>query len=133
MGIIKNYHDKKWTLQFLDVLYNSIDIISTIFISMIHFLKIYCQYSLDNYFQMFYTFKLLEIFSTKSSYNFPQLYMCYMQFVHFSRNFFIVNLPSHTNTIILASYIHNNFKVFQLFRTNIYVLLTNYNYKFAIY
>jgi hypothetical protein len=26
MGIIKNYHDKKWTLQFLDVLYNSIDI-----------------------------------------------------------------------------------------------------------
>jgi hypothetical protein len=61
------------------------------------------------------------------------LYMCYMQFVHFSRNFFIVNLPSHTNTIILASYIHNNFKVFQLFRTNIYVLLTNYNYKFAIY
>jgi hypothetical protein len=25
MGIIKNYHDKKWTLQFLDVLYNSID------------------------------------------------------------------------------------------------------------
>jgi hypothetical protein len=27
MGIIKNYHDKKWTLQFLDALYNSIDII----------------------------------------------------------------------------------------------------------
>jgi hypothetical protein len=26
MGIIKNYHDKKWTLQFLDYLYNSIDI-----------------------------------------------------------------------------------------------------------
>jgi hypothetical protein len=26
MGIIKNYHDKKWALQFLDVLYNSIDI-----------------------------------------------------------------------------------------------------------
>jgi hypothetical protein len=26
MGIIKNYHDKKWTLQFLDVLYNIIDI-----------------------------------------------------------------------------------------------------------
>jgi hypothetical protein len=26
MGIIKNYHDKKWTLQLLDVLYNSIDI-----------------------------------------------------------------------------------------------------------
>jgi hypothetical protein len=26
MGIIKNYHDKKWTLQFLDALYNSIDI-----------------------------------------------------------------------------------------------------------
>jgi hypothetical protein len=26
MGIIKNYHDKKWTIQFLDVLYNSIDI-----------------------------------------------------------------------------------------------------------
>jgi hypothetical protein len=25
MGIIKNYYDKKWTLQFLDVLYNSID------------------------------------------------------------------------------------------------------------
>jgi hypothetical protein len=25
MGIIKNYHDKKWTLQFLDYLYNSID------------------------------------------------------------------------------------------------------------
>jgi hypothetical protein len=25
MGIIKNYHDKKWTLQFLDALYNSID------------------------------------------------------------------------------------------------------------
>jgi hypothetical protein len=26
MGIIKNYYDKKWTLQFLDALYNSIDI-----------------------------------------------------------------------------------------------------------
>jgi hypothetical protein len=26
MGIIKKYHDKKWTLQFLDALYNSIDI-----------------------------------------------------------------------------------------------------------
>jgi hypothetical protein len=26
MGIIKNYHNKKWTLQFLDALYNSIDI-----------------------------------------------------------------------------------------------------------
>jgi hypothetical protein len=26
MGIIKNYHDKKWTLQFLDALYNSIDV-----------------------------------------------------------------------------------------------------------
>jgi hypothetical protein len=26
MGIIKNYHDKKWTLQFLNALYNSIDI-----------------------------------------------------------------------------------------------------------
>jgi hypothetical protein len=25
MGIIKNYHDKKWTLQFLDAVYNSID------------------------------------------------------------------------------------------------------------
>jgi hypothetical protein len=25
MGIIKNYHDKKWTLQFLDALYNSMD------------------------------------------------------------------------------------------------------------
>jgi hypothetical protein len=26
MGIIKNYHDKKWTIQLLDALYNSIDI-----------------------------------------------------------------------------------------------------------
>jgi hypothetical protein len=26
MGIIKNYHDKKWTLQFLNALYNSIDL-----------------------------------------------------------------------------------------------------------
>jgi hypothetical protein len=26
MGIIKTYHDKKWTLQFLDALYNSIDL-----------------------------------------------------------------------------------------------------------
>jgi hypothetical protein len=26
MGIIKIYHDKKWTLQFLDALYNSIDV-----------------------------------------------------------------------------------------------------------
>jgi hypothetical protein len=26
MDIIKIYHDKKWTLQFLDALYNSIDI-----------------------------------------------------------------------------------------------------------
>jgi hypothetical protein len=26
MSIIKIYHDKKWTLQFLDALYNSIDI-----------------------------------------------------------------------------------------------------------
>jgi hypothetical protein len=26
MSIIKKYHDKKWTLQFLDTLYNSIDI-----------------------------------------------------------------------------------------------------------
>jgi hypothetical protein len=26
MGITKNYHDKKWILQFLDALYNSIDI-----------------------------------------------------------------------------------------------------------
>jgi hypothetical protein len=26
MSIIKKYHDKKWTLQFLDALYNSIDI-----------------------------------------------------------------------------------------------------------
>jgi hypothetical protein len=25
MNIIKNYHDKKWILQFLDNLYNSID------------------------------------------------------------------------------------------------------------
>jgi hypothetical protein len=25
MGIIKRYHDKKWTLQFLAALYNSID------------------------------------------------------------------------------------------------------------
>jgi hypothetical protein len=29
MGIIKNYNDKKWTLQFLDALYNSIDWKST--------------------------------------------------------------------------------------------------------
>jgi hypothetical protein len=27
MGIIKKYHDKKWTLQFLDTLYNSIDLV----------------------------------------------------------------------------------------------------------
>jgi hypothetical protein len=27
MSIIKKYHDKKWTLQFLDALYNSIDIL----------------------------------------------------------------------------------------------------------
>jgi hypothetical protein len=27
MGIIKIYNDKKWTLQFLDALYNSIDFI----------------------------------------------------------------------------------------------------------
>jgi hypothetical protein len=26
MGIIKKYHDKKWTFQFLAALYNSIDI-----------------------------------------------------------------------------------------------------------
>jgi hypothetical protein len=26
MGIIKIYNDKKWTLQFLDALYNSIDV-----------------------------------------------------------------------------------------------------------
>jgi hypothetical protein len=26
MGIIKIYHDKKWIIQFLDALYNSIDI-----------------------------------------------------------------------------------------------------------
>jgi hypothetical protein len=26
MGIIKKYHDKKWTLQFLDALYNSINL-----------------------------------------------------------------------------------------------------------
>jgi hypothetical protein len=25
MGIIKKYHDKKWTIQFLGALYNSID------------------------------------------------------------------------------------------------------------
>jgi hypothetical protein len=31
MSIIKKYHDKKWTLQFLNTLYNSIDIdISTV-------------------------------------------------------------------------------------------------------
>jgi hypothetical protein len=30
MDIIKNYHDKKWTLQFLDALYNSIDLRTTI-------------------------------------------------------------------------------------------------------
>jgi hypothetical protein len=29
MDIIKNYHDKKWTLQFLDALYNSIDYIKS--------------------------------------------------------------------------------------------------------
>jgi hypothetical protein len=29
MGIIKIYHDKKWTLQFLDALYNSIDNLTT--------------------------------------------------------------------------------------------------------
>jgi hypothetical protein len=29
MDIIKNYHDKKWTLQLLDVLYNSIDMQSS--------------------------------------------------------------------------------------------------------
>jgi hypothetical protein len=29
IGITKNYHDKKWTLEFLDALYNSIDIIYT--------------------------------------------------------------------------------------------------------
>jgi hypothetical protein len=28
MGIIKNYNDKKWTLQFLDALYNSIDVLN---------------------------------------------------------------------------------------------------------
>jgi hypothetical protein len=28
MGIIKKYHDKKWTLQFLAALYNSIDYIT---------------------------------------------------------------------------------------------------------
>jgi hypothetical protein len=28
MGIIKIYNDKKWTLQFLDALYNSIDFIA---------------------------------------------------------------------------------------------------------
>jgi hypothetical protein len=27
MSIIKKYHDKKWTLQFLDALYNSINYI----------------------------------------------------------------------------------------------------------
>jgi hypothetical protein len=30
MGIIKNYHDKKLTLQFLDALYNSIDILGLV-------------------------------------------------------------------------------------------------------
>jgi hypothetical protein len=30
MGIIKKYHDKKSTLQFIDTLYNSIDILSTL-------------------------------------------------------------------------------------------------------
>jgi hypothetical protein len=34
MDIIKNYHDKKWTLQLLDALYNNIDIISpTVFVA----------------------------------------------------------------------------------------------------
>jgi hypothetical protein len=33
MGIIKNYHDKKWTLQFLDALYNSIDFLVNVTIS----------------------------------------------------------------------------------------------------
>jgi hypothetical protein len=27
MDIIKDYHDKKWTLQFLDDLYNNIDLL----------------------------------------------------------------------------------------------------------
>jgi hypothetical protein len=31
MNIIKNYHDKKWTLQFLDALYNSIDLLKILF------------------------------------------------------------------------------------------------------
>jgi hypothetical protein len=32
MSIIKNYHDKKWILQFLDALYNSIDIKRSLFL-----------------------------------------------------------------------------------------------------
>jgi hypothetical protein len=34
MSIIKKYHDKKWTLQFLNALYNSIDMLG-IFINSI--------------------------------------------------------------------------------------------------
>jgi hypothetical protein len=49
MGIIKNYHDKKWTLQFLDALYNSIDYILYIFLSSLKNKFYYLTLSLSNF------------------------------------------------------------------------------------
>jgi hypothetical protein len=39
MGIIKKHHDKKWTLQFLTALYNSIDIALLLINLEINYLK----------------------------------------------------------------------------------------------
>jgi hypothetical protein len=47
MGIIKIYHDKKWTLQFLDALYNSIDIFLIILLHVIIYFNVKTLFTLN--------------------------------------------------------------------------------------
>jgi hypothetical protein len=63
MNIIKKYHDKKWTLQFLDALYNSIYYIGSrqIVSNILSFFFLFCfiYFPLDHY--QYYPFSLFFI------------------------------------------------------------------------
>jgi hypothetical protein len=61
MGIIKNYHDKKWTLKFLDALYNSIDIKRKLYISSMNYEENYI-FLLRIFYDEFFIFKIFYKF-----------------------------------------------------------------------
>jgi hypothetical protein len=62
MGIIKNYHDKKWTLQFLNALYNSIDIDIHQFVTY-HIWTVLVQYLICTALSLLYTLSAIFLYT----------------------------------------------------------------------